>query len=145
MSLLRRIVQTTDGAPARAGHEANDGEESCSDGPGGLPGLGMVARYGQTNLFANLKPSVGLRMNESSIHSISVQVNYREENDIWRLHWILGRHNDPTMIHPALEVCILWSPHREVPLEEVVIQGSSVVLAGGHGHLRRLSHQSLDS
>ena len=32
------------------------------DGPGGLPGLRVVAGDGQTNFLTNLKPSIGLEI-----------------------------------------------------------------------------------
>ena len=60
--LLRRIVQTADSSLAGAGHEGDDGEQGRPDGPGGLPGLGVVAGDGQTNLLTNLEPSVGLKI-----------------------------------------------------------------------------------
>ena len=62
--LLRSVVQTADGSLAGAGHEGDDGEQGRPDGPGGLPGLGVVAGDGQTNLLTDLEPSVGLKIFE---------------------------------------------------------------------------------
>ena len=86
----------------------------------------------------------------------------RKENDVRRLHGVLGRHDDPPVVDPTLlmslltnpreaeershlEFRVLWTPDSEVPLEEVLLQRGRRVVAGGLRHLQRLSHQSLDS
>ena len=60
--LLRRVVQAADGSLAGAGHEGDDGQQGRSDGPRGLPGLGVVAGYGQADLLTNLKPAIRLQI-----------------------------------------------------------------------------------
>ena len=60
--LLRSVVQTADGSLAGAGHEGDDGQQGRPDGPAGLPGLGVVAGYGQADLLTNLKPAIRLQI-----------------------------------------------------------------------------------
>ena len=126
-SLFGTVLDRPDGAFARRGHEPDDGQEGCSDGPRRLPRFGVMARNGQTNLFSLLKPAVG-----------------RHDDDVGRFHGVIRRQQDSSVINSAFEVGVGWPAHGEVPLEEILLQGLCEVVDGGLGQLLGLPHQAFD-
>ena len=100
--LVRRVVQAPDSALARAGHEGDDGEERRPDGPGGLPGLRVVAGDGEANLLTNLKATIRLKIFFNHLMLRGLYLTDREEDDVRGLHGVLCRHDDPPVVDTAL-------------------------------------------
>lgn len=61
LPLVLAVVQRADRALSRSGHEADDCQQGGADGPGGLPGLGVVAGDGQADFTVGFEAAVGLQ------------------------------------------------------------------------------------
>lgn len=60
LPLLHGVVERGDGAHARTGHEADDGQQRRADRPRWPPRFRMVTRYAQANFAVHFETSVGL-------------------------------------------------------------------------------------
>lgn len=65
---------------------------------------------------------------------------YCQQDDVWWLHRILRWQQDSPVINATLEVCGRWPLHREMPLEQVVLERRRVILFGSLMQLLCLPH-----
>lgn len=78
------------------------------------------------------------RNRQADLHPDAEPPVRRVEDDIRRPEWILRREKNSAVVHPSLELCVRWASYCEVPLEEVRLKRSRVVL------VRRILHEFSD-
>lgn len=61
---------------------------------------------------------------------IARKVPHREQHDAGRLHRILGRQCNATVVDAGGELAIVGAAHRKVPLEEIVLHKQANVHRG---------------
>lgn len=69
---------------------------------------------------------------------------WSEEHDVWSLERICGWQEDSAVVYPILELRVLWTTQREMPIEDVGLVRLGVDAVGAGGQLLGFLQETLD-